>query len=215
MIPAPGAFAVGLVLILIVIWDAFEAIILARRVTRRFRLTRLFYKASWRLWRLGAGLVPSRKAREALFGFYGPISLLILVGIWALGLVVGFGLLQYGAGSSVNVVGLQPGVLTDLYLSGTTFFTLGLGDVVPRSGLARGLVVFEAGLGFGFLAVVIGYLPFIYGSFSKREVNISLLDSRAGTPPTAGGGVRRDHQPKGEDAVRGLLVGCGDCGAGR
>jgi hypothetical protein len=148
MIPAPGAFAVGLVLIFIVIWDAFEAIILPRRVTRRFRLTRLFYKASWRLWRLGTGLVPSRKAREALFGFYGPISLLILVGIWALGLVFGFGLLQYGAGSSVNVSGSQPGVLTDLYLSGTTFFTLGLGDVLPRSGLARGLVVFEAGLGF-------------------------------------------------------------------
>jgi hypothetical protein len=205
MIPASVAFAVGLVLILIVIWDAFEAIILPRRVTRRFRLTRLFYKASWRLWRLGAGLVPSRKAREGLFGFYGPISLLILVGIWALGLVVGFGLLQYGAGSSVNVAGSQPGVLTDLYLSGTTFFTLGLGDVVPRSGLARGLVVFEAGLGFGFLAVVIGYLPFIYGSFSKREVNISLLDSRAGTPPTAGELLRRHSYPKGQDALRELL----------
>src|SRR5258706_8342061 len=205
MIPAPGAFAVGLVLILIVIWDAFEAIILARRVTRRFRLTRLFYKVSWRLWRLGAGLVPSRKAREGLFGFYGPISLLILVGIWALGLVVGFGLLQYGAGSSVNVVGLQPGVLTDLYLSGTTFFTLGLGDVVPRSELARALVVVEAGLGFGFLAGVIGYLPFIYGSFSKREVNISLLDSRAGTPPTAGELLRRHSYPQGSEALRVLL----------
>src|SRR6266704_1463321 len=107
MIPAPGAFAVGLVLILIVIWDAFEAIILPRRVTRRFRLTRLFYKTSWRVWRLGTALVPSRKAREALFGFYGPISLLILVAIWALGLVVGFGMLQYGAGSSISVASSQ------------------------------------------------------------------------------------------------------------
>src|SRR5258706_3063511 len=205
MIPAPGAFAVGLVLIFVVIWDAFEAIILARRVTRRFRLTRLFYKASWRLWRLGTGLVPSRKAREGLFGFYGPISLLILVGIRAVGLVFGFGLLEHGAGSSVSVSGSQPGLFTDVYLSGTTFFTLGVGDVVPQSGLARALVVCEAGLGFGFLAAVIGYLPFIYGSFSKREVNISLLDSRAGTPPTAGELLRRHSYPHGPDALRELL----------
>src|SRR6266478_3608938 len=205
MIPAPGVFVVGLILIFGVVWDAFEAIILPRRVTRRFRLTRLFYKTSWRLWTLGAALVPSRKAKEALFGFYGPISLLILVAIWAMGLVFGFGLLQYGAGSAVTFAGLHPGVWTDFYLSGTTFFTLGLGDVVPQSGLARALVVCEAGLGFGFLAAVIGYLPFIYGSFSKREVNISLLDSRAGTPPTAGELLRRHSYPYGQDALRELL----------
>src|SRR5258706_1136045 len=205
MIPAPGAFAVGLVLIFVGVWDGFEAIILPRRVTRRFRLTRLFYKTSWWLWRLGASLVPSRKAREGLFGFYGPISLLILVGIWAVGLVFGFGLLQYGAGSSVSVSGSQPGLFTDVYLSGTTFFTLGLGDVVPRSGLARGLVVFEAGVGFGFLAAVIGYLPFIYSSFSKREVNISLLDSGAGTPETAGELLRRHSDLVGQEALRELL----------
>src|SRR6266478_5656527 len=205
MIPAPGVFVVGLILIFGVVWDAFEAIILPRRVTRRFRLTRLFYKTSWRLWTLGAALVPSRKAKEALFGFYGPISLLILVAIWAMGLVFGFGLLQYGAGSAVTFAGLHPGVWTDFYVSGTTFFTLGLGDVVPQSGLARALVVCEAGLGFGFLAAVIGYLPFIYGSFSKREVNISLLDSRAGTPPTAGELLRRHSYPYGQDALRELL----------
>ena len=83
MIPVPWAFAVGFALIVVVIWDAFEAIILPRRVTRRFRLTRLFYKTSWRMWRLAASVAPSRKARETLFGFYGPISLLILVGVWA------------------------------------------------------------------------------------------------------------------------------------
>jgi hypothetical protein len=138
-------------------------------------------------------------------GIFGPISLLILVAIWAVGLVFGFGLMQYGAGSAVNVTGMSPSFWTDIYLSGTTFFTLGLGDVVPRSGLARGLVVFEAGLGFGFLAAVIGYLPFIYGSFSKREVNISLLDSRAGTPPTAGELLLRHAYPHGADALRELL----------
>jgi hypothetical protein len=67
------------------------------------------------------------------------------------------------------------------------------------------LVVTEAGFGFGFLAAVIGYLPFIYGSFSKREVDISLLDSRAGTPPTAGELLRRHSYPQGQNALRELL----------
>jgi hypothetical protein len=202
MIPAPGAFAAGVAIFLIVLWDAFEAIILPRRVTRRFRLTRVFYKFTWNSWKLVTGLLPSRKKRETLLSFYGPLSLLVLVGVWAVGLVLGFGLMQYGAGSAVNTSGGKPGFAMDIYLSGTTFFTLGLGDVVPRTGLARVLVVTEAGFGFGFLAAVIGYLPFIYGSFSKREVNISLLDARAGTPPTAGELLRRHTYPGGSEALR-------------
>jgi len=205
MIPAPGAFVAGVIIFAIVLWDAFEAIILPRRVTRRFRLTRFFFRTSWFLWRRSVSLISSRKSREALMGFYGPLSLLVLVAVWAIGLVFSFGLMQYGAGSAVVVSGGQPGWLTDFYLSGTTFFTLGLGDVVPRSQLARALVVAEAGFGFGFLAAVIGYLPFIYGSFSKREVNISLLDSRAGTPPTAGELLRRHSYTNGKEALHALL----------
>ena len=205
MIPAPGAFAVGVAIFLIVVWDAFESIILPRRVTRRFRLTRLFYKITWRGARLLSNLSRSRKGRETFLGFYGPSSLLLLIGVWAVGLVIGFGLMQYGAGSAVNASGLEPSLGTDIYLSGTTFFTLGLGDVTPRSSLARAIVVIEAGFGFGFLAAIIGYLPFIYGSFSKREVDISLLDSRAGTPPTAGELLRRHSYEGGQEALHELL----------
>ena len=205
MIPAPGPFIGGAAIFLIVLWDAFEAIILPRRVTRKFRLTRFFFKTTWTVWKFVMCLVKSRKRREALLGFYGPLSLLVLVAVWAVGLVLGFGMMQYGAGSAVNTAAVEPSFFTDIYLSGTTFFTLGLGDVVPRSGLARALVVTEAGFGFGFLAAVIGYLPFIYGSFSKREVDISLLDSRAGTPPTAGELLRRHSYPHGQDALRELL----------
>jgi hypothetical protein len=205
MITAPGAFVAGIAIFLIVIWDAFESIILPRRVTRKFRLTRAFYKITWQCSKFLVRLFPVRKSRETLLGFYGPISLLVLIGVWAVGLVLGFGLMQFGAGSAVNVAGNRPSLWTDFYLSGTTFFTLGLGDVVPRSGLARGLVVAEAGFGFGFLAAIIGYLPFIYGSFSKREVEISLLDSRAGTPPTAGELLRRHSYEGGREALRELL----------
>ena len=205
MLTSPAAFLTGIAILLIVVWDAFEVIILPRRVTRRFRLSRFFYRNFWRIWKFVAQLVPSAKVRESAFGVFGPLSLLILVAVWAVGLVLSFALMQYGSGSAVNVTGTNTGFWTDAYLSGTTFFTLGLGDVIPRSGMARALVVVEAGLGFGFLAGVIGYLPFIYGSFSQREVNISLLDSRAGTPPTAGELLRRHSYPQGSEALRVLL----------
>ena len=154
MITSPAAFLTGIAILIIVVWDAFEVIILPRRVTRRFRVSRLFYKSLWTTWRFCARLVPARKIRESAFSVFGPISLLILVAIWALGLVLSFGLMQYGAGSALNVTGMTQNFWTDIYLSGTTFFTLGLGDVVPRSSMARALVVTEGGLGFGFLAVI-------------------------------------------------------------
>ena len=205
MIPAPGVFLAGVAIFLVVAWDAFEAIILPRRVTRKFRLTRFYYRFTWTTWRLYARLVPSRKRRETFLGYYGPISLLFLIGVWAIGLVISFGMMQYGAGSAVNLSGQAPSLLTDLYLSGTTFFTLGLGDVVPRSGIARMLVVAEAGFGFGFLAAVIGYLPSTYSSFAARETNIVMLDARAGTPPTAGELLRRHGYPTGHEDLRKLL----------
>jgi Ion channel len=205
MVPSPGVFVSGVVISLVVAWDAFEAVILPRRVTRKFRLTRFFFKATWSAWRFFAKLLTSKKRKESFLGFYGPLSLLILIAVWAVGLVIGFGLMQYGAGSAVVISNDQPSFLTDIYLSGTTFFTLGLGDVIPRSSLARALVVTEAGFGFGFLAVIIGYLPFIFGSFSKREVNISLLDSRAGTPPSAGELLRRHGYEGGQGALAELL----------
>jgi hypothetical protein len=205
MIPSPGIFILGVAVFLIVAWDAFESIILPRRVTRKFRLTRFYYLFTWRSWKFHARLIQSKKPKEAFLGFFGPISLLFLIAVWATGLVLSFGMMQYGAGSAVNISGTNPSFFTDLYLSGTTFFTLGLGDVVPRSGLARFLVVAEAGFGFGFLAAVIGYLPFIYGAFGRRETNIALLDARAGTPPTAGEMLRRHSYPKGNEALGDLL----------
>lgn len=205
MIPVPGVFILGVLLFVTVVWDAFEAIILPRRVTRKIRFTRFFYRSTWRAWRVLISVVHAPKRRETLLGYYGPISLLALVAIWAVGLVFSFGMMQFGAGSAVVINNEPSHFSTDMYLSGTTFFTLGLGDVLPRSGLARFLVVAEAGFGFGFLAAVIGYLPFIYGSFASRETNISLLDSRAGTPPTAGELLRRHSYKNGQEALRELL----------
>src|SRR5256885_5744162 len=176
----------GALLLAIVLWDAFETIILPRRVNRRLRLTRAFYRATWIPWAASAGLVRAGNRREVFLSFYGPLSLVLLLALWAAGLVTGFGLLQYANGSAMHAAGNETvGFTTDLYLSGTTFFTLGLGDVAPQGSFARLLTVVESGLGFGFLAIVIGYFPVIYQAFSRREGTISLLDARAGPPPPA------------------------------
>ena len=199
------AILAGLAVILTTLWDAFEAVILPRRVTRKFRLTRLFYRTTWKMW---AGFVKSLvapKRRDLFFSYYGPLSLLLLFVCWALALILGFALVHLGNESGIAGANGEGGFLTDLYMSGTTFFTLGLGDVTPRTTAARFITVAEGGLGFGFLALIIGYLPIIYQAFSRREISISMLDARAGSPPSAGELLRRHTAPGGPEALQVLL----------
>lgn len=172
--------AAGAALALLMLDDAFESVVLPRRVTRPYRFARLFYRAAWRLWLTLTDLVPSARYRQAILGAFGPLSLLALFGFWAAGLVLGFGLLHHAAAPDGRTLG------ESVYLSGTTFTTLGYGDLTPTTSFGRLLSAVEALLGFGFLAVVIGYLPVFYQAFSRREVTISLLDARAGSPPVAG-----------------------------
>lgn len=177
--------ACGVVLLAVILWDAFETIILPRRVTRRIRLTAAFYRFTGRPWIFLARRMKPGKRREGFLGVFGPLSVLSLFGVWAGGLILAFAMMQWSAASMLEGrAGLQA-FRAELYFSGTTFFTLGIGDLTPHTPLARLITVLEAGTGFGFLAVVISYLPVLYGAFSRREANISLLDARAGSPPTA------------------------------
>src|SRR5690349_17127253 len=179
------ALVSGLVWIVVIMWDAFEALVLPRRVTRRLRPTRFFYRFTWWVWtRIARGMRPGGQ-RETYLSFYGPLSLLLLLAAWATSLVFGFALVQWGLGSQLHLVAGHATPIDDLYMSATTFFTLGLGDVTPVGAPARAVTAVEAGIGFGFLAMVIGYLPVVYQAFSRREVTITLLDARAGSPPSA------------------------------
>lgn len=147
----------------------------------------------------------SPRRRETVFSFYGPLSLILLLVVWAMGMVVGFALIFFAFGSPMHDGMGLTGFRSDLYVSGTTLFTLGLGDVIPKSSIARELLVLEAGLGLGFLAVVMGYFPVLYGAFSRREVSISLLDARAGSPPSATELLRRHSYEGGSTALITLL----------
>jgi hypothetical protein len=176
----------GIALVFIILMDAFETVVLPRRIKRTFfRISSRFYRRSWRLWTGVGRHIKSANRREGFLAYFGPISLFPLLGFWALGLIVGFACVQYGLGEHLTLANEKITFGKVVYLSGETFFTLGYGDITPNNTAARALSVIEAGMGFAFLGVVIGYLPVVYNSFAAREIEISLLDARAGSPPTA------------------------------
>jgi hypothetical protein len=178
----------GLLLILLILVDGFETMVLPRRVMRSVRLARYYYRATWRPFRWLALHLPPGKRRETLLSIFGPASILGLFVAWVVGLTIGFAVIQWSIGGPLNMnpPAAKAGFSTYLYMSGVTLFTLGFGDVTPINAVGRMLAVIEAGIGFGFLAVIIGYLPVLYTSFSARELQVALLDARAGSPPTAG-----------------------------
>jgi voltage-gated potassium channel Kch len=182
MIQSLGAVT-AIILLAIVLQDAFEVMLLPRRVHRRIRLTRFYFKLSWAAWSRLARRLPEGARREGFLGVFGALSMVVLFGIWAAALIIGFGVLEWAlqAGPPRSVSSLTE----QTYMSGVTFFTLGYGDVVPHSMAGRAVAVIEAGTGIGFIAVVIGYLPVLYQLFAQREAHVIRLDARAGSPPAA------------------------------
>jgi Ion channel len=186
----------GIILIFVIIQDAFETVVLPRRVSRRFRFSRFFYASTWMLWSSIARKMRPGNRREFYLSYYGPASLIVLLVFWAVILFFGFALLQWGLSDPLMAQEKQSSFWTYLYLSGTTFVTLGYGDITPLTGLGRFLAIAEAGTGFLFLALIIGYVPVIYQSFSRREASISLLDARAGSPSCATEFLRRSYRDR-------------------
>jgi hypothetical protein len=200
-----GAIA-ALAIIGLVLVDAFEVMILPRRVRHGWRLARFFYRTAWICWRALANRLTPGRWRNGFLSVFGPLSLFALIGVWAAGLVFGFALLHWSLGTAITFQReSDQNLMGYLYFSGTTFFTLGYGDITPTGPWGRILSIAEAGLGFGFLAVVISYLPVLYQAFSKREIAISLLDARAGSPPTAGELLRRMAEGRGLANVAPML----------
>jgi hypothetical protein len=180
-------------ILLAVLWDGFETMVLPRRVTRKFRIARTFYRIAWRLWR-GIGLrMKQGRRRETYLSVFGPLSLFLLFLLWAVSLLLSFTLMFHSA---------KAGSFLDcFYMAGSSFFTLG--SSTPRNNTEKILDVAAGGVGMGFLALVISYLPVMYQSFSRRETVISLLDARAGSPAAAVELLRRhghsnalDHLPE-------------------
>jgi hypothetical protein len=200
-LPMIALAGLGALLIGYILTETFEALVLPRRVTRPYRFTRLYYRTGWRVWSAAARLFRSHRREQSFLSAFGPLSLLVLFALWAAGLMFGFGLVHHALAPR------PAGVWESVYLSGTTFTTLGYGDVTPTTPASRALAVAEAATGFGFFAVVVGYLPVLYQAFSRREAFIALLDARAGSPPAAGRLlVRTPPGPNGGRALEAFLA---------
>jgi hypothetical protein len=163
--------------------DAFNTLVLARRTRHVFRIARLYYQLTWRPFAGLARRIRSPLRRESVLGIYGPMSLLLLIVLWGVGLALAFGLLEWSVGMRSS--GITSTFQHDLYSSSRALVTLNDGD--PENAASQFLSVCEGGLGLAFLGLVVGYLPVLYQSFARRELVISLLDARAGSPPSAGG----------------------------
>jgi len=196
----------SLALVVAILWDSFEAMIFPRRITRRIRPARFFYRVTWTLWRLVARRISPGRRREAFLSIFGPLSMLALFATWIALLIFGFAALHWSLATPLQAPDDRSDFGTYLYLSGSTFFTLGYGDVAPVQSLGRFLAVLESGLGLGFIAMIIGYLPTLFQAFSRRETTIALLDARAGSPPSALELLTRLGQARQLDAVGPFLA---------
>lgn len=176
---------VGLILIVASLQDAFEVVLLPRRVERKLRFVHYFYRVTWAVWSRFGALLPIGTGRESFLSIYGPLSMVLLFAFWGIGLITGFGFLQYALQVGANS-GMAATLAHEMYTSGDAFFTLGAEVPTARTLGSHLLIFVEAGIGFGFIGLMVGYLPVLYHHFTQRDLQLIQLDARAGSPPTAG-----------------------------
>jgi hypothetical protein len=198
-------FALGLVIWVGVMWDGFATIVLPRTVAPMKRLSGRFYNWTWQFWSRIGGLIRSEERRLSFLAVYGPLSVMLLLVIWASLAVVAFAMIYRGCGSRFQEDGSPVSFGTLVYMSGSTFLTLGLGDVTSVDSLGRMFMVLEAATGFIFLGLIITYMPLLDQAYALREVGGLLLQSRAGNPPSAVRLLRRYASPDRAEILRANL----------
>jgi hypothetical protein len=189
-------FTVGLLTWCGVLWDGFATIVLPRTVTPMRRTSGRFYRWSWLLWAAMGRRIRRPDRRLSFLAVYGPLSVMILLILWAGLMIVAFALIYHGLGPRFQSAAGSAGFGTLLYMSASTFLTLGLGDVTSPDAVGRLFILLEAGTGYIFLALIITYMPVLEQAYGAREVGNVLIHSRAGHPAS---GIRLLHRYAGTD----------------
>lgn len=184
------AFPTGLLLLSVALRDLFRTLVVPRASLGRLRLTRYLFLATWRPWRWLGLRRRTTAGRERILAIFAPLFFLVALVMWAVLIMLGFALVLWSPPFAAGVGSGDPGFTEALYFSGTSLFTIGFGDVVA-TGTARAIAVLAGATGLGVVAMVIAYLPVLYGAFNRREVGILLLDARAGSPPSGPELLRR------------------------
>jgi hypothetical protein len=170
----PITAAAGAVLILVMVSDAISTLIVTQGRTGLWRPTRLWYAGTWRLTRSFVARAPAR-AGDVSLNLYPALSLLGLLVLWLAGLMFGWALLYWGLGEHV---GGASDWGTVIYYSGTSLLTPAFG--VAHDPALRVLTLVETLTGLGTIALLISYLPALYGAYSRREARLLTLDDPSG-----------------------------------
>jgi hypothetical protein len=174
-------FAAGVVLVFLVLDSALRTFVLPRGAV--VRLTRGVSVGVRGVFRARLHFAKTYEARDRIMALYGPIAMFALVVVWIAMVLAAFTFIYV----AVEGVGWKEA----FYQSGSSLLTLGFEPPVGFWAATLGFV--EAALGLGTLALLIAYLPTIYGAFSRREVQVAHMAARAGTPPSAVDLIRRAH----------------------
>ena len=172
----------GILLVAVTFYDLFESVLLPRPAIGRLRIANTTIVWSWRAWRAVGTKFKSIGNREAALSLFAPAMAVGLLAIWAVSMVLGFGLILWSLRHSVHPIPTNVG--DSLYLSAISLFTLGFGDIVPVSAAARIVVLLEAATGLGLIALVISLLFSLFSSVQRREALVVTLDATAGAPPS-------------------------------
>ena len=165
-------FLAGLALVLFTMGEALKTVVVPRAVSSV--VARLVFVNTRRLFDVMTIRRRDFATRDRVLAYYAPVSLVLLPGVWVLLVILGYTLMFWGIGA-----GSLASAFTE---SGSSMLTLGF---VPPSGTGEVFLAFtEATIGLGIVALLIAYLPSIYGAFSRRERLVGQLEVRAGLPPS-------------------------------
>ena len=175
----------GLLIVLAILLDVFLSAVVPRRAPNMGRLLRVsavLIPGLWAVWRELGLRFSSAERREGFLGSFGALAVVLLLVVWAAGLITGYGLLLYALRGQVRPEPDNPG--TAMYFAGVSLLTLGFGDIVATGGLAQLITLVAAANGLGLFALVITLFFTLYGSFQRRETAVVVLEAGAGAPPS-------------------------------
>ncbi len=176
------AFAVGFVVTVLALLSAIRTVVLPRAATDR--ISRAVFRTNYRLFTGVARRMSSFATRDRVMALFAPVSLLQLPVAWIAVVLAGYMAMFWGAGVD--------GWRQAFSVSGSSLLTLGFS---PVDGLFQTTLAFsEATIGLGIVALLITYLPTMYGAFRSREAGVALLEVRAGAPPSGVEMLERFHR---------------------
>lgn len=111
--------------------------------------------------------------RDAVLAWTGPMIIVMWLIVWLLLYMVAYGLWIYGLGGGGDI-------WAAIKQSGSSLFTLGF--ATPDNVDVTALDFAAAATGPIVIALLIGFLPTIYGAYVDREVDVTLLGAGAGQP---------------------------------